>query len=84
MGNPAGTGIHNKMVLVKAGAQGWVHTGSINGSENSSKQNRELAVQVKTTTGYDYLANVFWRDWVQAGGNTPNNNTVYLPVILRH
>ena len=84
LGNPAGTGIHNKMVLVKAGAQGWVHTGSINGSENSSKQNRELAVQVKTTDGYNYLANVFWRDWVQAGGQAPGSiNTVYLPVILK-
>ena len=35
IGNPTGTGIHNKMVLVLAGGQGWVHTGSINGSENS-------------------------------------------------
>ena len=48
------------MVLVKVGGQGWVHTGSINGSENSSKGNRELAVQVKSTAAYEYLANVFW------------------------
>lgn len=37
LGNPTGNGIHNKMVLVNDSGQGWIHTGSINGSENSSK-----------------------------------------------
>ena len=68
IGNPAGTGIHNKMVLVWDGSQGWTHTGSINGSENSVKNNRELAVQVGSTDGYNYLAQVFNYDWVVSGG----------------
>ena len=50
LGNPTRRGIHNKMVLVDRGpGEQCVHVGSINGSENSSKNNRELAVQVKTT-----------------------------------
>jgi hypothetical protein len=83
-GNPTGTGIHNKMVLVKAGSQGWVHVGSINGSENSSKANRELAVQVKSTGAYDYLAGVFWHDWVLTGGTLPvTERKVFLPLIIK-
>jgi len=74
LGNPTGTGIHNKMVLVRSGGQDWVHTGSINGSENSSKQNREMAVQVKSTEAYDRLATVFWYDY---------RYKVYLPVAMR-
>ena len=48
LANPTGNGIHNKMVLVLGDGQGYVHTGSINGSENSSKNNREFAVQVQS------------------------------------
>lgn len=68
-GNPTGTGIHNKMILVWDGSQGWTHTGSLNGSENSSKDNRELAIQVRSTAGYNYLAQMFDGDWVASGGN---------------
>jgi cardiolipin synthase len=78
LGNPTGTGIHNKMVLVWDGGQGYVHTGSINGSENSSKNNRELAVQVRSAQAYNYLAGVFWHDWPDT-----EQQSVYLPVILR-
>lgn len=67
-GDPTGTGIHNKMVLVWDGAQGWTHTGSINGSENSVKNNRELAIQVRSTDGFNYLSQVFNYDWVASGG----------------
>jgi len=74
LGNPTGTGIHNKMVLVLADGQGYVHTGSINGSENSSKNNREFAVQVQSGAAYSYLAQVFWYDW---------RNFVYLPLVMR-
>jgi len=69
-GNPTASGIHNKMVLVFDGSSGWVHTGSINGSENSSKANRELAVQVNATEAFLYLRNVFHHDWVSEGGTT--------------
>lgn len=68
LGNPAGNGIHNKMVLVWDGTHGWVHTGSINGSENSSKQNRELAIQVQSDEAFNYLAQVFEYDWTTSGG----------------
>jgi phosphatidylserine/phosphatidylglycerophosphate/cardiolipin synthase-like enzyme len=83
LGNPTGTGIHNKMVLVSAGGQGWVHTGSINGSENSSKQNRELAVQVQSTGAYAYLSQVFWYDWVASGGSLPQDHLIYLPLAMK-
>ena len=84
-GDPTGTGIHNKMVLVWDGTQGWTHTGSINGSENSVKNNRELAVQIKSTDGYNYLAQVFDYDWIDSGGGpilptpTPTSTATYTP-----
>ncbi len=56
---------------MSAGGQGWVHTGSINGSENSVKQNREMAVQVKSTQAFDDLARVFEYDWFASGGVQP-------------
>lgn len=68
LGNPTGRGIHNKMILVQAGGQKWTHLGSINGSEASSKANRELAIQVESDAVYDYLAPVFWIDWTTSGG----------------
>jgi cardiolipin synthase A/B len=68
LANPAGSGLHNKMVLVQAGGIGWVHVGSLNGSEASSKINRELALQVQSNAVYDYLAAAFWQDWLLAGG----------------
>ena len=74
LANPTGTGIHNKMVLVNDGGLGYVHTGSINGSENSSKNNREFAVQVQSNEAYAYLAGVFWHDWCEYA--------VFLPAVL--
>ncbi len=68
LGNPTGRGIHNKMILVQAGGQKWTHLGSINGSEASSKANRELAIQVQSDAVYGYLAPVFWIDWTVSGG----------------
>jgi len=84
LGNPTGTGLHNKMVLVLAGGQGWVHTGSINGSENSNKQNRELAVQVQSRAAFDGLSQVFWYDWFASGGPPPPSpKHTYLPLVIR-
>jgi RHS repeat-associated protein len=59
------------MVLVKAGGERWVHVGSINGSEASSKVNREMALQVESDEVYEYLAEVFWCDWDGCGWPTP-------------
>ena len=76
MSNPAGgmvveeiiagrdyEGIHNKMILAQITGQGYVHIGSINGSEVSSKVNRELAIQIRSDEAYDYLDDVFEYDW---------------------
>lgn len=61
--NPTGLGIHNKMVLVQVNGRGYAHVGSINGTELSSKGNRELAVQVQSDALYSFLATMFHQDW---------------------
>jgi len=61
--NPAGLGLHNKMILVELDGQGWVHVGSLNGLEQAHKGNRELALQVQSNGAYAYLARLFERDW---------------------
>lgn len=75
VGNPAGLGIHNKMVLAQIDGQGWVHVGSINGTEQSSKGNRELALQVQSNTAYNLLATMFQFDWP---------NQILLPLVLNN
>ena len=74
VGNPTGLGIHNKMVLVQLNGRGYVHVGSINGTEQASKGNRELALQVQSNEAYTLLAEMFNRDWP---------SRAYLPVV-RH
>jgi cardiolipin synthase A/B len=83
LGNPTGTGLHNKMVLVTANDRGWVHTGSLDGSESSNKLNREVAVQVESLSAYNALAPVFWSDWLASGGTLPPPTFIYLPLIVR-
>ncbi|MSP11843.1 MAG: hypothetical protein EXR62_02680 [Chloroflexi bacterium] len=63
LGNPTGLGIHGKLILVRHGAEHWVHIGSLNGSETSAKNNRELVLQVDSAPAYAYLARIFWWDW---------------------
>ncbi|HEX6387667.1 MAG TPA: phospholipase D-like domain-containing protein, partial [Anaerolineae bacterium] len=75
LANPAGLGIHNKMVLLEIGGRGYVHVGSLNGSEQSSKGNREVALQVQSDGAYALLAEMFGRDWL---------HPIYLPVVLNH
>lgn len=75
--DPTESGIHNKMVLVNLHDEGkFSHVGSINGSETSSKVNREAAIQIKSAAVYDYLAQMFTSDWWLA-------RPVYLPLVLR-
>lgn len=81
LGNPTGRGIHNKLVLLKQGKQGWVHLGSINGSETSSKLNRELATQLESLEAYGDWAAVFEDDWVVS---TTRPTRQWLPFILQH
>ncbi|MDX1413386.1 MAG: lamin tail domain-containing protein [Candidatus Promineifilaceae bacterium] len=62
-GNPTGLGIHNKMILAHVGGKGYLHVGSINGSELSHKGNREVALLVQADAAYSFLADMFERDW---------------------
>ena len=71
--NPTGKGLHNKMILVQLAGQGHIHLGSINGTEQSNKGNRELAIQFQSNDAYQLLANMFWRDWPRQ---------LYLPLIF--
>ncbi|MFZ5916290.1 MAG: Ig-like domain-containing protein [Chloroflexota bacterium] len=67
-GEPFGGHIHNKMVLVyDVATQGWTHVGSINGSENASKYNREMALQIGSDAAFNYFAGVFHTDWTASG-----------------
>ena len=79
LGNPTRRAIHNKMVLVRVGQGRYVHVGSINGSEVSSKANRELALQVRSPGAFEYLKGVFEYDWANSGGPFE----VRLPVLFR-
>ncbi len=79
LGDPTLSGLHNKMVLVQVGAERYVHAGSINGSEVSSKVNRELALQVRSPDAYAYLREVWGYDW--AHSRAPHEQ--YLPVVCR-
>ncbi len=75
LNNPTGLGIHNKMVLARINGKGYIHIGSINGSEQSNKGNRELALQVQSDGAYDLLAGMFYGDWPYRA---------YLPVTLNN
>jgi uncharacterized repeat protein (TIGR01451 family) len=77
LANPTHLGLHNKMILAQIGGRGFVHVGSLNGSEASFKVNRELALQIQSDAAYAYLAEVFDYDWRTA---TP---PVYMPIIVK-
>ena len=66
LANPTHLGLHNKMLLAHVDGRGYVHAGSINGSEASSKFNRELALQVQSDEAYHYLQTLFEADWHSA------------------
>lgn len=70
--NPTGLGLHNKMILVRAGGRGWVHVGSLNGTELAHKGNRELALQIQSDALHTYLSTLFVFDWP---------HRLYLPVV---
>lgn len=72
-GNPTGLGIHNKMVLAEIGGRGYVHVGSLNGTELSHKGNREVALLIQSDIAYAYLADLFTRD---------RQHKIVLPLVL--
>lgn len=71
--NPTGLGIHNKMILINIAGKGYIHIGSLNGSELSNKGNRELGLMVQSNEAFNLLADMFIRD-------TPHN--YFLPLTL--
>lgn len=73
LANPTGLGIHNKMVLVYSDGRGWVHVGSWNGTEQSTKGNRELALLVQSDAAHAFLASLFEQDWP---------HTIWFPITL--
>jgi uncharacterized repeat protein (TIGR01451 family) len=74
--DPTVYGIHNKMVLVWLDdVGGYVHIGSINGSESSNKVNREIAIQLQSDEVYAYLKEMFDLDWRWS-------QPIYLPVVM--
>lgn len=73
--NPTGLGLHNKMVLAEIDGRGYIHVGSLNGTELSNKGNREVALQVQSDEAYDLLADLFVRD-------TPA--VAYLPTLFQN
>lgn len=76
--NLTGRGVHNKMVLAQIDGMGYVHVGSLNGSEAANKINREIALQVQSNAAYAYLAQVFELDW------TLSAPAVLLPLLMRN
>ncbi len=85
-GDPTGGGIHAKIVLVRlAGSRGasWVHIGSLNGSETSSKANREVAIQIEGAGLHGYLAAVFGYDWAASAFRRAHLPTLNGRVWLR-
>jgi hypothetical protein len=67
LGNPSGLGIHNKMILFELDGVGYVHMGSLNGSEVSSKGNREIAIQIESDSAFEYLRRMYFGDWPGIG-----------------
>lgn len=70
--NPAGLGIHNKTTIFFIDGEGYSLVGSINGTEQSFKANREVAVIVESWDLASFLSDVFWQDW---------RFSAYLPII---
>nr|HID14828.1 DUF11 domain-containing protein [Anaerolineae bacterium] len=81
LANPTGLGVHSKMVLVRVGSAHYIHVGSINGSEPSNRENREVALQARSDAAYNYLASVFEHDW--ALSHPPFTTFLHLPLVMR-
>ena len=50
-------------MLFLIGGVGYVQIGSINGTEQSFKANREVGIIIRSDQVYQYLADLFWGDW---------------------
>ena len=81
LANVTGLGIHAKVYLVSVGDERWVHVGSINGTENANKHNREAALQFRSGQAHEWMRAVFEHDW--ALGHVPLPHHTYLPLVMR-
>ena len=79
--NSTGLGLHAKAFVVAVGEERWVNLGSINGSENSNKANREVALQFQSPAAYARLLAVFEADWARS--HAPYIYRVRLPLVMR-
>jgi uncharacterized repeat protein (TIGR01451 family) len=82
LGNATGLGIHAKVFLVAVEDERWVHVGSINGTENASKNNREVALQFHSPATYDRVLAVFDHDWQR--GHGPYIHHLHLPLVMEN
>ncbi len=80
LANVTGLGIHAKVFLVSVGDERWTHLGSINGTENSNKNNREVALQFRSVEAYEWMQTVFEHDWQL--GHSPMPYRTYLPLLM--
>jgi hypothetical protein len=78
LANVTGLGIHAKVFAVAVGDERWIHVGSINGTENASKNNREVALQFRSPAAYEQMIAVFDHDWIR--GHGPFIHHRYLPL----
>ncbi len=74
-GNPTGLGIHNKMFLMRVGGRSFAFIGSWNGSETSTKRNREMSALVESEEAWAFLREMFLRDFQWA-------HPSFLPSVL--
>ena len=65
---------HAKVVLLNQPSRNraLLHIGSINGSENASKFNREMALQVQSVEAFCYLYDIYNYDWIYSGASDLN------------
>ena len=77
--NVTGLGVHAKTFLVSVGDERWVHLGSINGTENANKSNREVALQFRSAAAYDWTLAVFDHDWGLS--HAPMIHRTILPLV---
>jgi hypothetical protein len=80
--NVTGLGIHAKALLVNAGGEGWIHLGSINGSENANKRNREVALQFRSAQAYAWMRVVFEHDWELS--HPPLVHRTHFPLVMHN
>jgi hypothetical protein len=73
---PAGLGVHNKLILVRAKGRTLTLLGSWNGSETSARLNRELSVLIEGEAVFEYFATILRSDLARA-------QPMMLPVMMK-